>query len=211
MCMLVLITSFLWIYNDFLCQHNRIMISDDGVWSMIYDLIPNLLFNIISASQAVCIVVRAIAPEKNVWDWILELPVHIEGLSTPAKVTEALQALVFLSLGRVALWKIWGRGSLLVFKSFYDDYPLCVVLKHLMTYEWLDMISLFEKSMIAIKTLNLRRQGWEVGRVAWMEVLKGGTARWEGLRFWRWQLEGRESSGRESGGWSWSGNTNFQF
>ena len=108
------------------------MISDDGVWSMIYDLIPNLLFNIISVSQAVCIVVRAIAPEKNVWDWILELPVHIEGLSTPAKVTEALQALVFLSLGRVALWKIWGRGSLLVFKSFYDDYPLCVVLKHLM-------------------------------------------------------------------------------
>ena len=53
-----------------------------------------------------------------------------------------------------------------------------------MTYEWLDMISLFGRSMIAIKTLNLIRQGCEVGRVAWMEVLKGGTARWERLRFW---------------------------
>ena len=72
----------------------------------------------------------------------------------------------------------------MVFKSFYDDYPLCVLLKHLMTYEWLDMISLFGRSMIAIKTLNLIRQGCEVGRVAWMEVLKGGTARGERLRFW---------------------------
>ena len=113
----------------------------------------------------------------------MELPVHIEGLSIPAKVTEALQALAFLSLGESGPMKNLG-GLTLVFKSFYGDYPLCLILKHLMTYECLDMISLFGRIMIAIKTLNLRRQGWEVGRVAWMEVLKGATARWEGLRFW---------------------------
>ena len=78
----------------------------------------------------------------------------------------ALLALVFLSLGESGPMKNWGGGSVLVFKSFYDNYPLCVILKHLMTYECLDMISLFGRSMIAIKTLNLRRQGWEVGRVA---------------------------------------------
>lgn len=61
---------------------------------------------------------------------------------------------------------------------------MCVILKYLMKCELFDRISLFGRSAVAIRANESEKVGWEAGRVAWMEMLKGGKARWEGLRCW---------------------------